>query len=72
MRRGASATRRIDSDGIEMAGLFAASSGRIAAIFSARRCWMITASIAITVTAKSIVAITLTWTGMPRWLAPKM
>ena len=42
------------------------ASGRTAAIRSARRCCQSTRTIAATVTANSIVASTLTWTGMPR------
>jgi hypothetical protein len=47
-------------------------SGRIAAIFSARCCCQVVRIIAATVRPKSIIAITLTSTGMPRWAAPKM
>ena len=47
-------------------------SGRTAAIFSARRCCQVAKPIAATVTPKSIIAITLTSTGIPRWAAPKM
>ena len=50
----------------------ASCSGRTAAIFSARRCCQVTKPIASTVTPNSIIAITLTSTGIPRWAAPKM
>ena len=48
-----------------------AASGRTAAIRSARRCCQRTSVTAIVIRAKSIVASTLTWTGMPRRLTPK-
>ena len=47
-------------------------SGRTEASFSARPCCQTVNTIATTVTANSIVAITFTSTGMPRWAAPKM
>ena len=53
--------------GHQFAGI---GSGRTAAIRSARRCCQSTSTTAIVSRAKSIVASTLTWTGIPRSATP--